>query len=170
LQEAYVIADYERHNFSVAQALFLPTSVSQNIIPIIAPSQAPNSNGTASPPTKDPKSNGVRLSGGVTAGIVVAALVVLATGILAAVFWSKQKLKSVVPSLLSTDDDPSGRVPEISEDNALHELNVDATELQAHEGIHGLHELPSVAGLHQRDGRHLTAAEAEAVHSEIVPQ
>jgi hypothetical protein len=86
LQEAYVIADYERHNFSVAQALFPPTSVSQNIVPIIAPSQAPNSNGTASPPTQDPKSNGVRLSGGVVAGIVVAALIVLVTEILAAVF------------------------------------------------------------------------------------
>lgn len=76
----------------------------------------------------------------------------------------------MVPSLFATDDDPVGRVLEISEDNALHELNVDATELQANKGIHGLHELPSVAGFHETDGRQLTAAEAEAVRSEIVPQ
>ena len=37
LQYAYVIADYERSNFSVSQALFPDASVSQNIISIFSP-------------------------------------------------------------------------------------------------------------------------------------
>jgi hypothetical protein len=39
-QEVYVIADYEHRNFLAAQALFLLTSVSQNIVLITAPSQS----------------------------------------------------------------------------------------------------------------------------------
>lgn len=39
-QEAYVIVDYDRGNFSVHQALFPPTTAKQDIVPILEP--APN--------------------------------------------------------------------------------------------------------------------------------
>ena len=37
LQQAYIIADYDRSNFSISQALFPPTSTPSNIVPILPP-------------------------------------------------------------------------------------------------------------------------------------
>ena len=42
LQQAYVIADYDRSNFSVSQALFPATSVAKNIVATLPPDVAPN--------------------------------------------------------------------------------------------------------------------------------
>lgn len=43
LQQAYLIVDYDRSNFSVSQALFPSTSVGQNLVPILAPYADPTS-------------------------------------------------------------------------------------------------------------------------------
>lgn len=40
LQQAYVIADYERSNFSVSQALFPSTGVPQHLVPLLPPGAA----------------------------------------------------------------------------------------------------------------------------------
>ena len=66
LQQAYIIADYDRSNFSVHQALFPSTSVPQNLIAIRAP-------GDSIPPSK-PKDS---LSTGAIIGIVIAILSVI---------------------------------------------------------------------------------------------
>ncbi|KAL9120204.1 MAG: hypothetical protein Q9187_003238 [Circinaria calcarea] len=69
LQQAYVIADYDRSNFSVSQALFPNTSVRQNIVAVLPPdvSQPTHRNG---------------LSIGALAGIVVAIVAFCVTFVL----------------------------------------------------------------------------------------
>ncbi|KAH0543802.1 hypothetical protein GP486_008550 [Trichoglossum hirsutum] len=47
LQEAYVIADYERASFSVSQALFPDSSVAKSLVPILSPSNSSSPAGTA---------------------------------------------------------------------------------------------------------------------------
>ena len=65
LQEAYVTADYERHNFSISQAAFPSTSVAEQLTPIYTVGYEP------------PAEGGSGLSGGAIVGIVVGAIVVL---------------------------------------------------------------------------------------------
>ncbi|KAF2089158.1 acid protease, partial [Saccharata proteae CBS 121410] len=75
LQNAYVITDYDRSNFSVHQALFPDSSVSQNLVSIIAPGdETTSTNGTTSTSSDSSSS----LSGGAIAGIVIGALCALA--------------------------------------------------------------------------------------------
>lgn len=86
LQEAYVIADFERHNFTIAQAQF-PNPLTQDIRAIY--------NTTFTPAQES--SHGEGLSGGAIAGIVIGALA--AVGILGAmIFWlmkRKQRRRTV---------------------------------------------------------------------------
>ncbi|KAF2430896.1 acid protease, partial [Tothia fuscella] len=77
LQEAYVITDYERRNFSVSQALFPPTSISQNIVAI-------------SPSGKEKKDSSGKPSAGLITGIVIAVVVGVALGVWAVIRWKKR--------------------------------------------------------------------------------
>ncbi|KAK4503998.1 hypothetical protein PRZ48_004913 [Zasmidium cellare] len=72
LQEAYLVADYDRRNFSIGQALF-PSNSTQDLKAILPPGAAVNN-----------QSGGSSLSGGAIAGIVVGVVVavVLIIGIL----------------------------------------------------------------------------------------
>lgn len=70
LQQAYVIADYDRSNFSVSQALFPPTSVAQKIVPILPPGEAPPTNSQS-------------LSKSAIAGIIVAVIACIILALLA---------------------------------------------------------------------------------------
>jgi hypothetical protein len=80
LQEAYIIADYDRSNFSVAHAVFPSPSVAQSLIPILAP-------GDRDPTLPDDLVSGSgsqgKLSPGVIAGIVItAAVIAVLSGVL----------------------------------------------------------------------------------------
>lgn len=79
LQEAYVIADYDRRNFSVSQAAFPPTSEQQQLIDIHAPSIEQTTT-----------SNGASLSAGGIAGIIIGALVLVCAG-LVIVLWMMRR-------------------------------------------------------------------------------
>ncbi|KAK0284521.1 hypothetical protein LTR54_004420 [Friedmanniomyces endolithicus] len=65
LQEAYIIADYDRHNFSVSQALFPPNQSPQQLVAIRSPSD-------------DARERHRGLGAGAIAGIVIAAIAILA--------------------------------------------------------------------------------------------
>ncbi|KAI6710754.1 hypothetical protein JHW43_006713 [Diplocarpon mali] len=85
LQEAYVIADYERHNFSLSQALFPATTVGSNTI-AIDPLPAENGTNAIAGTTKSH-----RLGAGAIAGIAVGCIAAVA--LLAIVAFSSYKKK-----------------------------------------------------------------------------
>lgn len=86
LQEAYVVADYERHTFTVAQAQF-PNPAAQNVTPIY--------NTTYSPSSSSSSNSSSGLSGGAIGGIVVGivAALVIAGGLIWWFFMGKKKKK-----------------------------------------------------------------------------
>ena len=80
LQEAYVIADYDRRNFTVAQALF-PSNSTPEIVTIL-------------PPDED-DGGGDSLSGGAIAGVVIGILAAVAiVGGLAFWYWRRRRRQS----------------------------------------------------------------------------
>ncbi|KAJ9656578.1 hypothetical protein H2201_008493 [Coniosporium apollinis] len=83
LQQAYVIVDYERSNFSVSQALFPDTSIPLHIVPILPPGEGSSSAG---------------LSTAAIAGIVVGAVVIVVVAILAA-FIIRRKQRGATAAL-----------------------------------------------------------------------
>ncbi|KAL9094621.1 MAG: hypothetical protein Q9165_003181 [Trypethelium subeluteriae] len=91
-QNAYVIADYERSNFSVHQALVPSNTNTQNLIPILST----DSTGQPSQPSltsQTNKSNSSGVSGGAIAGIVIGVLAVLVAAVGALLFYRRQKRK-----------------------------------------------------------------------------
>ncbi|KAF2677198.1 acid protease [Lentithecium fluviatile CBS 122367] len=72
LQEAYVIADYERSNFSVHQALFLSRMPAQNIVTITVPSNGTTNDSAGSSGLA--KSAIVGISVGIAALVIILAL------------------------------------------------------------------------------------------------
>ena len=148
LQESYVVADYERGNFSVSQALFPATSVAENLVAI-------------HPPGDDKKSKS-GFNGGLVAGIAIVILAVLAAT-LAAIFWckSRRKRKLTATGVIS-DERPAVDLlrvssrPELDANNTcLHEMNEQSfvpPELPAHEGLWGRHELMPENSIHEMAG------------------
>lgn len=80
LQQAYIIADYDRSNFSVSQALFPSTSVAQHLVPVLPPGAA------ASTPVSHRG-----LSPGAIAGIVIAAAVAILLVTLVGVIYRRRR-------------------------------------------------------------------------------
>ncbi|KAE8446267.1 hypothetical protein EG329_012353 [Mollisiaceae sp. DMI_Dod_QoI] len=168
LQEAYVIADYERRNFSVSQALFPPTSVSVNLVAIYPPgndNNGTNTNGTSTNTTTTKKSG---LKAGAIAGIAIASVATLALVAIAALLWSKRTKKrheledTGVPR--PEGEDPTHIVMDLTPDPAKPELDGNKTnvhemteqrfvppELPAYEGPWGRHELVQENGIHEMD-------------------
>jgi hypothetical protein len=135
LQEAYVIADYDRRNFSVSQALFPSTSVAQKIVAILPPGHS---------------SNGKRLSGGVIAAIVISILAAILIVSAAALGWSKYRNRS--------KKDPIGELPAF--ERAEMPVGKDKPAIFEIDGQHialpellcpERHELPSEADVHELD-------------------
>ena len=153
LQEAYVIADYDRNNFTVAQAAFPSTSVLQELIAVCAPN-----NMRACRALDD-----VPLSKGGIAGVVVGAVVLLCLlggGLIWLCLRRRQRRKdlaaSIQPAAFSSDkkvDDPADIKGGLSasemdvHDSARHELdnrNEVRPELESgdkHAGMRNRHEL-----------------------------
>lgn len=149
LQEVYVVADYERRNFSVSQALFPDTSVVENLVAI-------------HPPGDDTKSRS-RMNGGLIAGIVIAILAVLAAATVTAIFWCKNRSRRKLGANSATSPErpaidllhlPSK--PELDANSTgVHEMNEQyfvPPELPAHERLWGRHELVSENSIHEMAG------------------
>jgi hypothetical protein len=150
LQEAYVVADYERRNFSVSQALFPATSIAGNLVAI-------------HPPGYDMKSKS-RVKGGLVAGIAIAILVVLVAATLTAIFWYKNRSKrKLAANGVTSPERPTADLlyvsskPELDANHtSVYEINDEQSfvppELPAHEGPCGRHELVSEDSVHEMAG------------------
>jgi len=160
LQEAYIIADYDRRNFSIHQAAFPATSVAQNIVSIEAP-------GEEDPPT--------HLSPGVLAGIVVASVISVCLVALLTWFLVKRQRKQRKSAAGSFDGlvEKQGRVHSdaktgLMEDNdatGIHELDERQAirpELEAHDSYMKRHELEQKLMVHEIGGPAVDAVELEA--------
>ena len=90
LQQAYVIADYDRSNFTVAQALFPQQNVKPNVVSIYPPGSGPN--GSANETTSMTKTT-KSVSGGGIAGIVIGVVALLVLIALAILLWRRSVTK-----------------------------------------------------------------------------
>ncbi|KAL8627840.1 hypothetical protein Q9189_006461 [Teloschistes chrysophthalmus] len=133
LQEAYLIADYERSNFSINQCRFVEEP--SDVRAILAPNAA---NGTITPTSSSEQSAG-GLSPGVIAAIVIGStlfLLLLST----AFFFLWRKKRRVQLSAGSehkqSDDDPSAESPDL-QDPGLPECELHA-EAMAPPELHGI--------------------------------
>jgi hypothetical protein len=148
LQEAYVIADYERRNFSVSQALFPSTSVVSKLVAV-------------APPGSKSDSPGIILDRGAIAGAVIGP-VVLIIAIVGAFFWVKRRRSGRPAAKLPTSEEVAetrerafhnevdGNDAAIYEADGQNEIKM---ELPSHQGYIGRHELPSEVAVHEMDGR-----------------
>ncbi|KAF2229803.1 acid protease, partial [Viridothelium virens] len=89
-QNAYVITDYERSNFSVHQALVPSSTNKQNLVPILSPNPTEQPS-QPSLTSQTNKSNSSGVSGGAIAGIVIGVLAVLIAAVGAILFYRRQK-------------------------------------------------------------------------------
>lgn len=116
LQEAYLIVDYERANFTVAQAVFTVPQAAEEII-TIHPSGYTESNNSSS-----------SLGSGAIAGIVVGAVLLLAILGLAAFFLIRhRRQRSQKYELAATEAKDAGSDPHLSGNSAEAALKAGAT-------------------------------------------
>ena len=161
LQEAYIIADYERHNFSISQALF-PAS-GQDIVAIKAPESGGNEVVRSS------------ISKGAIAGIVVAALAMLVFAI-ATYYWLRRRRArrseaaranehSNIEKLDRVDDKHDLPAELNQEDAAIRELHgrsalpPELATIETHRMKFELHGRPFA---HEMGGLEIAASELEA--------
>jgi Eukaryotic aspartyl protease len=88
LQQAYLIVDYDRNNFSVSQAVFPDTGIAEHWIPILDPSSA---NETANPASSIPSRGDNKVSTAAIAGIVIGVIVAVLIAVAATVFYFRQR-------------------------------------------------------------------------------
>lgn len=133
LQEAFLIADYERRTFSVSQAAFPSTAMPQEIVDI-------------NPPTSESSNSKIKshhhnaITPGVIAGITVGVAVSLALKSTALVYYGKRRQRKKQAAVQDPEsptyvnekdgvvlgelDQPEKVVAELNEDAALYELQV----------------------------------------------
>lgn len=152
LQEAYVIADYERKNFSVSQALFPSTSVQQNLVAIHAPDSTESATGQL-------------MSTGTVAGIIVAVAAVLCICGLATWICMRRRRKQAkagdAPGDFFGDDK--------SKLSAIEEM--DSSETAVQEADDGHLMKPELSAGRGVDGRHEleTKEDAKEIAASVVP-
>jgi Eukaryotic aspartyl protease len=95
LQQAYLIVDYDRNNFSVSQAIFPDTGVAEHRIPIIDPLQSGTTNSTSS----TPKTSHATIGTAAIAGIVVSVIVVVVIAISATALCFRRRKSRRAPQL-----------------------------------------------------------------------
>ncbi|KAL9076886.1 MAG: hypothetical protein Q9157_003521 [Trypethelium eluteriae] len=120
LQYAYVVADYERSQFSVYQAQFPPTSMPQNLTAIYPPGQGPN--GSSSSGSSSKKSG---LGSGAIAGIAVGVVVLIVGAALLLFFLRRRRTNKTKIAEL-----PANSVGGVArqEDSTYQKPELDATE------------------------------------------
>ncbi|CZT22127.1 uncharacterized protein RCC_07996 [Ramularia collo-cygni] len=121
LQEAYVIADFDRQNFTVAQALFPSTSQAQELHAIL-------------PPTSNDSKEESSLSAGVIAGIAIGAVALIAI-LIFGIWWTcRRKRRKSQAALLVPKAESS---PEERNEGQYHDIKdhpeLDGGEPQRHE-------------------------------------
>lgn len=87
LQQAYLIVDYDRNNFSVSQALFPDTGVGEHLVAILDPSQNETANSTSSAPRGHDGKLATLAIVGISVGSVAAVLFIVA----AAIFYFRRR-------------------------------------------------------------------------------
>lgn len=109
LQEAYVIVDWERQNFTVAQARFDSLN-DEKLVPILSSADISNPNQTQ-PVKQSSKSSNTGLSAGAIAAIVVGIVVLLALIAAAVYFYSRKKKYQKVPPAKDDKTDAASSIP-----------------------------------------------------------
>lgn len=170
---SYVIADYERRNFSISQCTWAPNA-QQHVVPI--------NSLTESPPPPSPKAH--KLSGGAIAGIIIGSITGFLALSLLAYFFIWRKLFRKHAHTPSKDDESKGEVdssdasspkmPEMTGNNKQpkHEidgsphlgLELDGKRLPGHElgGSKVEHELNGTKTEHELESGQVGAAEMPA--------
>lgn len=151
LQAAYIIADYDRSNFSVAQALFPSTSEPQSLIPILAPGDQDPTLPSGRAPALG--SHG-RPSSGAIAGIVLAAAIAIFCATLVWVIYVRRQRRQRI----TRRDSPALPTLELnSHEKVVPELDAPKAkqvELPAFAGAGGeQHELDDLTTSKGGDGR-----------------
>ena len=160
LQEAYVIADYDRHNFSVSQALFPSTATPQKLVAINAPK------------ADSPTAAHSFFSRGAIAGMVVGSVVVMIVAV-GTLWWSWKKLVArrkdkLVPEQpgheMTGPESTSDQLvyPELDEAaTARHEVQALPSELPSNKSYWMRHELEHMNRPLEIHGRELRRIELE---------
>jgi len=135
LQEAYIIVDHERHNFTIAQANFSANMPDSQIVSILSPAYDTQKNNTIEPIEQPSPA----LSSGAIAGIVIGAVLAVTLVLVALFFYlrkRKSKTHSPVPST-DTDTHPTENKTQIEAPTPFNdnELPADVTSSR--------HELPT---------------------------
>jgi hypothetical protein len=122
LQEAYLIADYERSNFSVSQMSWHSNSV-PDIVPILPVSTSPSSGASTTTPTPTPTSQRKR---GVPAGTIIAATISSVAFLLiliVSIILIRHRQKKKNPNMTMTKSPPTPPTPQVTFAPIVHEEN-----------------------------------------------
>lgn len=120
----YLVADYERSQFSINQCRFV-----EGLSPNIQAISSPNGTNITNSPTSHPKPSTNRLSSGIITAIVVVPVVILAVlGIIFAILWRRKQRATKQIGLDDSTTDPNVAVS-ISGDHELHEEQLLPPEL-----------------------------------------
>ena len=164
LQEAYLIADYERGNFTVAQANFSASMPRSHIVPIFPQGSEPESNTTAIKPAQ----KHTPLSTGAIAGIAIGTIAITTLLLLAFILYirhRRQRQNYAAPTTDSKSRAPTAEVEDLAKselptDSSRHELSspeerkIELAGETAKWGSGGVQELSSdVAAGQELDGR-----------------
>jgi len=150
LQEAYIVADWERQNFTVGQARFDDLS-SPDLVPILSTAEAAKLNSTTSNATSASQKHGVPT--GAIAGIVVGVVVILAVAVLGLVLVRRRRQARAKQQQATDADEKTGELldkPELPPTNNICELPPSLPKQPAEVdgntakwGAHGVQEVPS---------------------------
>ncbi|TVY32123.1 Candidapepsin [Lachnellula occidentalis] len=118
LQEAYVVTDYDRRNFSVSQCDWTPNA-QQDIKTILPPSKSSsNSSSSSTAPSEPQKSHG--LGAGAIAGIAIAAVCILLGAALLWIYFKVIKPRRAKKAAAATEEEeaPAPASTEANPDDA----------------------------------------------------
>ncbi|KAF2743771.1 acid protease [Sporormia fimetaria CBS 119925] len=156
LQEAYLIADYERGNFSLHQARFPASTEKRQIVSIASPVEESS---VSSPPSSVTTPPPKRLNGGMIAGIAMGVVVFIVLCIGAAVWAMRRRRERSRRARADAHDVALGQDRKAAEASGdeVHELKSPlgeeiAGEVKCELGSECAYELPSTPQNYELDG------------------